>query len=205
MKKSHKLLIISVCVITLLGSGTLVAKAFFQKDTSDPLKRKNIESKPVEVTTPSSFNYNGTEYELKTEDQKEFYLQNSDSTNVNVKAILKYIGVLQQEDKAYTLKEVEEVLSKLDKSAGAYEVAKALDTLAGACDCYGGSGWLQYHYSLANSSGITENMGGQTVYTETIDGKPVFRTIWHSGLGFKAEGWSTEEINQYNIDRKKAK
>ena len=201
MKKTTKIIVIALCAAVLLGGGTVLAKAVTQKEEYDMIREEAVSFETPEIT---SFTYGGKEYELKTEDQKEFFKKNSESGGcfMNPKAILKYLGVLEQEDKPYTLKEVEEVLNKLDKSAGAYEVVLALDTLAGACDRCGGSGWMQYHYSLVNGSGITVEMSGATAYTETVDGKPVFRTIWYPGMGFKAEGWTWDEINQYNRDRK---
>ena len=179
----------------------MLAKALTQKEEYDMIREEPVSFETSEIT---SFTYAGKEYELKTEDQKEFFRKNSESGGcyINAKAILKYLGVLEQEDKPYTLKEVGEVLTKLDKSAGAYEVVLALDTLAGACDFCGGSGWMQYHYSLVNGGGITVEMGGLTSYTEIVDGNPAIRNIWHPGLGFKAEGWTWEEIDQYNRDRK---
>ena len=160
-------------------------------------KGKNVPMKPVESDDPANypfgaFLFGGKIYALQSEDQKKFVEEHTDGSEVSVKEIAKYLGIIEEEQ-PYTIDDIYRVLSKLDKNADEGEILAALDSVAGACDVQGGSGVLHTWYHTPDGFNIMVQFSSVTLSR----GETESRNIFILGMGFKAEGWSKEEFLDY--------
>ena len=163
-------------------------------------KGKDAPAKLVDSDDPANsrfgfFYFHGKIYALQNEDQKKFVEEHKDGTEVSVKEIAKYLGILEEEP-PYTIEDIYRVLGELDANAGVYEIITALDSVAGACDVEGGSGVTHYWYTTPEGYGLTVLFNSVTLGYESQ-----FRRIFIRGLGFKREGWTDEEVEQYRKSR----